>query len=77
MPRFFFDVSDGESLTRDEIGLELHDLDRVRTEAIKALPDIAREALPDGDERILVVQARDEGGRAIFRATLNFKAAWC
>jgi hypothetical protein len=60
MPRFYFDVSDGASLTRDEVGLELRDVDQVRTEAIKALPDLAREGLPDGDELVFAVQARDE-----------------
>ena len=76
MPRFFFDVSDGDTFVRDEVGLELRDLDQVRTEAIDALPDIAREALPDGDETLFAVEARDEGGRVVFRATLNFKAEW-
>lgn len=76
MPRFFFDVSDGEKLTTDEIGLELGDLERVRSEAIDALPDLAREQLPDGDERVFAVQARDEAGRVVFTATLSFKAQW-
>ena len=76
MPRFYFDVSEGESFTRDEIGLDLPDLDQVRAEAINALPEIAREALPDGDETSFAVEARDESGRVVFKATLNFKAEW-
>jgi hypothetical protein len=77
MPRFYFDVSDGASLTRDEVGLELRDVDQVRTEAVRALPDLARENLPDGDELVFAVHVRDENGQAIFRATLSFRAAWC
>jgi hypothetical protein len=77
MPRFFFDVMDGRDLNRDEIGLELDDLDRVRSEAIDALPDIARAELPDGDRAEFAVYARDESGRVVFKATLNFTAEWC
>ena len=77
MPRYFFDVFDGEKLTRDEIGIELADLERVRSEAIQALPEIARDELPDGDVRVFSVQARAEGDRVIFTASLTFKAEWC
>jgi hypothetical protein len=76
MPRYFFDVFDGEKLVRDEIGIELADLEQVRIEAIEALPDIARDQLPDGDERAFAVEARDEHGRVVFAARLNFKAEW-
>jgi hypothetical protein len=76
MPRFFFDVSDGQKVTRDQIGLDLSDIDSVRREAIDALPDIAREQLPDGDEAVFAVQARDESGIIVFKATLNFRIEW-
>ena len=77
MARYFFDTFDGEKLVRDEIGIELADLARVRVEAIEALPDIAREELPDGNQRLMAVQARDEENRVVFKASLNFKAEWC
>ena len=77
MARYFFDTFDGERLVRDEIGIELADLARVRVEAIEALPDIAREELPDGDQRLIAVQARDEADRIVFKASLHFEAQWC
>lgn len=76
MPRYFFDVFDGEKLIRDEIGIELAGLENVRIAAIDALPDIARDELPDGDQRVFSVQARDEENRVVFKASLDFKAEW-
>ena len=76
MPRYFFDVFDGEKLTRDEIGIELAGLEQVRIAAIDALPDIARDELPNGDQRLFSVEARDQENRVVFKASLNFKAEW-
>ena len=76
MPRYFFDVFDGDKLLRDEIGIELAGLEDVRTAAIEALPDIARDVLPDGDRRLFSVQVRDAENRVVFKASLDFKAEW-
>jgi hypothetical protein len=77
MARFFFDVADGKGFVRDDVGLEMQGDDLVRTEAIDALADVAREELPDGDEAVYAVEVRDVSGRVVFKATLNFKAEWC
>ena len=76
MARYFFDAFDGKKVMRDEVGIELDDLERVRAEAIDALPDIARDKLPDGNDRVFSVQARDREGRVVFTATLAFKGEW-
>ena len=77
MPRFYFDVFDGETTTVDKIGLDVdNDLQQVRNLAIDALPDIARERLPDGDRAEFTVTVRDEAGFDIFRAILSFRAEW-
>ena len=76
MPRYFFDVFDGHRTTRDELGLDVADLSQVRHEAIDALPDVAREQLPDGDDTAFFVLVRDESGQQIFKATLALKAEW-
>lgn len=76
MARYFFDTHDGEALLRDDVGIEIDDLERVRAEAIDALPDMAREVLPDGNERMFAVQVRDENGQIVFSATLSFKSEW-
>lgn len=47
-----------------------------RAAAIAALPDIARDVLPDGDRRDFVSSVRDEAGEVIFTATLSLVAQW-
>jgi hypothetical protein len=76
MPRFFFDIDDGEERSPDSEGVELPDLEEVRKKAIGVLPDLAREELPDGDRRVFVCQARDESGTVVFIATLSLVAEW-
>jgi hypothetical protein len=71
MPRYYFDTHDGDRLVRDNDGEELAGLERAQTEAVKALPDMARDALPCGDRRDFVVSVRDEGGRQVVKATLS------
>jgi uncharacterized protein DUF6894 len=77
MPRFYFDVFDGEITTPDKIGLDVEDgLERIRDLAVDALPDLAREKLPDGDRAEFTVTVRDEDGSDIFRAVLSFRVEW-
>jgi hypothetical protein len=77
MPRFYFDVFDGEATTPDIVGIDVEDdLERIRELAIDALPDIARERLPNGDRAEFTVTVRDEHGSDIFRATLSLRSEW-
>lgn len=71
MPRFFFDTYNGEDLATDDAGLELESLAAAKVEAQKALPDIARDALPDGNHSTFVVNVRDEDGQIVLRAALS------
>ncbi len=76
MPRYFFDIHDGGS-QRDDTGTECTDLEAVRTTAMRLLPDIAREEIPqDGDRRTFTVLVTDESGKAVFSATLNYTGLW-
>ncbi|QRM33922.1 hypothetical protein [Microvirga sp. VF16] len=76
MDRFYFDINDGERLTRDEVGNLCQSRKAMRDAAIKVLPDIARDELPDGDRRDFTVKVRDEGGHYLFQATLSLAAEW-
>jgi hypothetical protein len=73
MPRFFFDTHDGDHLTADEEGLDLDGIEQAREEAVRALPDLARDLLPDGDRRSFAVTVRDESGTALLTATLTLR----
>ena len=76
MPRYYFDIDDGETASEDDEGLELSGLAEARYRAISVLPNIAQEVLPDGDEREFSVIVRDSKGAALFRAALSFRGEW-
>jgi hypothetical protein len=76
VPRYFFDIHDGEKFTPDDTGLEFPDAQAARDKAVSTLPDIARDAMPDARKRAFVVAIRDDKGTAIFRAALSFIEEW-
>ena len=53
MPRFYFDIHDGERFTPDDEGLEFPDAQTARDKAVSSLPDIARDVMPDGQKRVV------------------------
>ena len=73
MPRYFIDTDDGDLSQQDADGLELPDDEAARTAALDALPDMARDKLPDGDHRTFRVTARDEQGAVVYCATMTLK----
>lgn len=76
MPRFFFDTDDGDRTIRDEEGQDLNDAETARRVALDVLPDMARDKLPDGDERTFVASLRDERGTVLYVATLSLRGEW-
>jgi hypothetical protein len=71
LPRYFFDTYDGSRLVSDNEGLELQNIDMAKAEAQKALPDLARDALPGDDQKTFIVSVRDEAGQVVLRAALS------
>jgi hypothetical protein len=69
MPRYFFDQHD----QHDQIGLELDGPEQARAEAVRALTDIARDVLPNGEKLSLIVAVREGDGPVFFRASLTFQ----
>jgi hypothetical protein len=69
--RYYFDTHDGERFIPDEEGVALHGIEQARAEALKALPDMARDALPSGGSRDFVVEVRDDAGRKLLRVSLS------
>jgi len=76
MPRYFIDTSDGDRSLRDEEGIELADDAAARLSALDALPDMARDVIPDGDERRLSVCVRNAESEVIYHATLTLAGRW-
>lgn len=71
MRRYFFDAYDGDRFVPDTNGLELPDLAAAKIEARKALPDIARDALPGGDQRTFLICVKNEAGQVVPRVGLT------
>jgi hypothetical protein len=66
MPRYYFDLRDGDVVTPDEVGLELSSFHAAQEEAARSLADLAREALRthhiDGAGGLIAVEVRDDEG---------------
>ncbi len=71
MPRFFFDTYDGDFFAPDNEGQDLKGIEAAKLMAQGALPDMAEDKLPDGDQRVFVVSVRDEAGQVVVRVALT------
>ena len=76
MSRFYFDIFDGEDEVRDIVGVDCDTPQQVREEAVSALPDMARDELPNGPDRTFWVKVRDAAGRKVFEASLVLTSKW-
>ncbi|MCS3447414.1 hypothetical protein AB7M49_000861 [Bradyrhizobium elkanii] len=64
MPRFYFDLYEGEAMALDEEGLELKSVEAAQVEAAKSLADMARDAIHSrsAKPRDMTIDVRDEAG---------------
>jgi len=76
MPRFLFDIDDGERNFRDEEGSVHADVEAARLELISTLAQIAKDVLPDDERRVFRGAVRDEHGAVVYEATLTLRDAW-
>ena len=74
MPRYFFDLLDGEHVTVDEVGLELESDQMARNTAASVLADLAREAGDVGVSRSVLITLRDESGNALLEVAVPVPA---
>jgi hypothetical protein len=65
MPRYYFDVRDGENFSTDEEGIDLQTLENAWLEAALSAAEMAKDKLPErlihGDQQ-MTVDIRDEYG---------------
>jgi hypothetical protein len=71
VPRYYFDTYDGNSFMADDTGVEFETLEAAYAEAQRFLPEMAREGLPDGNQRTFVVSVRNEAGQVLMRMSLS------
>jgi hypothetical protein len=76
MKRYYFDLRDGNSLARDEEGVELPDIQAAQEKAARSLADMARDALRRGPEHVrrhhMAIEVRDRNG-PVLQATYLFE----
>ncbi|MGH1572676.1 DUF6894 family protein [Methylobacterium sp. P31] len=76
MPRYFIDTNNDDTFVEDDEGQDLPDAEAARKAALAALPDMARDKMPDGDRRTFCASVRDEAGTVIYKATLTLAGEW-
>ena len=76
MPIYYFETFDGEVSHGDENGMDLPSNQEARHEALRALPDMAREKIPDGDFRIFRTLVRDDCGIVVYEASMTLVGRW-
>ena len=76
MPRYFFDIDEGEHHLRDDEGWECPGLQEACAAAVRTLPDIARDGVLDGGRQDFVATVRDAGDRMLLRVTLSLRTEW-
>ena len=76
MPLYFIDTDDGDVHHHDTEGHDLPSAQAARDAAHDALPDMARDKLPDGDKRTFSATVRDQAGTVLYAATLTLAGEW-
>lgn len=76
MPRYFFDIHNGDGPTRDDHGIVLTSRERILHETSRLLLDIARDELPGQSRGEIAVFVRDDAGNEVCHTQLSFKTEW-
>ena len=73
MPRYFFDLANGDGLLRDEEGAELNDIERARAFALHSAREVAASEIREGREIQLshFVTIRDTAGAELERVSFS------
>ena len=73
MPRYYFDIRDGEQFIEDDVGLQFPNIARARDEAARTLAEMAKDALPGASAREIAIEVRDEAKEPLLRTLLRFE----
>ena len=76
MAHYTIDTDDDDLLVEGDYGEGLTCPSTARRMALSALPDMARDKLPDGDRRTFRAIVRDDNGQEIYTATLTLVGEW-
>jgi uncharacterized protein DUF6894 len=73
MPRYYFDVNEGETtILEDPEGVELDGIEAALIKAQSALAGMVRDKIPiDGTRRVRLIVVRDGTGQTVLRAGVS------
>jgi hypothetical protein len=73
MALYYFDVHDNGEVFSDDEGTECVDLHQVKRDAIRALVEMIRDTLPNGDQHTLRIKVRSEAGDLVLQVAVSFE----
>ncbi len=73
MPRYYFDIYDGQEWFIHQTGVEIEDLEQAQKGAHAALANIANDELPDGNDLTMAVRVKDESGQVVIETALDLR----
>ncbi len=73
MPRFFFDIDDGERQVCDRTGVDVAALASVETEAEALLMTLGEAEILNGRPRVFTVTVRDGNDLVVYRGNLTLE----
>ena len=73
MPRYFFDMQDGDRFVPDEVGVVFPDIESARDQATRTLAEIARDTFPGTFRREIAVEVKDDARAPLLHARLTFE----
>lgn len=74
MPRYFFDVQNGDVTEADLEGTELASADLIHDFALDLCLEVARERLPAGSA--VSVRVRSADGPTVYVSSIHLSGAW-
>ncbi|MEG9500317.1 MAG: hypothetical protein MIN69_00325 [Methylorubrum extorquens] len=76
MAKFYFDIDDGRLRFMDDEGFEFADVEAGRAEVLKTLGEIARDALPRGDQQAFTASIGNAAGDVVYSAQVTVSGKW-
>jgi hypothetical protein len=73
VPRYYFDIRDGESFIQDDDGVDLSGIQEAKEQASRALADMARDAIPGLDVYEMAIEVSDEAKNPLLRTMFRFE----
>lgn len=70
-PRYYVDLYDGTTLSRDETGVEVESVQAAKDHAVRVIAENIQDGDPDDRSRTLVARVRDAQGRPVLQAALT------